>query len=104
MSIMDRRLQLQAVLSGIPGVKKAYFQEPSADLMEYPCIVYHLDSRESIHADNTPYRHSKRYQVTVIDPSATSTIPDVVADLPLCSHDRRFQADKLYHDVFNLYF
>lgn len=104
MSIMDRRLQLQALLSGIPGVKKVYFQEPSADMMEYPCIIYHLDKRESIHADNTPYRHSKRYQVTVIDRNGVSSIPDDVAKLPLCAFDRRFEASKLYHDVFNLYF
>jgi hypothetical protein len=101
---MDRRLQLQALLSGIPGVKKAFFQEPPADMMEYPCIIYHLDRRESSHADNTPYRHSKRYQVTVMDRDSTSTIPDAVADLPLCSFDRRFVVDKLYHDVFNIYF
>ena len=101
---MDRRLQLQALLSGIPGVKKVYFQEPSADLMEYPCIVYHLDDREVIHADNTPYRQSKRYQVTVMDTNGVGTIPDAVANLPLCSFDRRFTVGNLYHDVFNLYF
>lgn len=72
--------------------------------MEYPCIVYHLDRRESTHADNTPYSHSKRYQVTVMDRDGLSTIPDAVANLPLCAFDRRFEVNKLYHDVFNLYF
>lgn len=72
--------------------------------MEYPCIIYKLDKRESTHADNAPYRKSKRYQVTVIDSDALSTIPDVVEDLPTCAFERRFVADKLYHDVFNIYF
>ncbi len=100
----DRRLQLQTILSGIAGVKKAYYQEPSTDLMEYPCIIYHLDRRGVDHADNVPYRHTKRYQVTVIDRSPDSSIPDAVANLPMCSFERRFTASKLTHDVFNLFF
>jgi hypothetical protein len=100
---MDRYLQLQALLNGIPGVK-AWFQEPSADQMKYPCIIFKLDGRDASHADNTPYRHMKRYQVTVMDRNPLSTIPDAVANLPQCTFERRFVADKLYHDVFNLYF
>lgn len=101
---MDRRPQLQTLLSSLPGVKAAYFQEPPATMMVYPCILYKLDQRESRHADNTPYQKSKRYQVTVMDEEGQSLIPDAVADLPLCSFERRFVADRLYHDVFNLYF
>lgn len=101
---MDRYLQLQALLNGIPGVTKAWFQEPSADQMTYPCIVFNLDRREVSHADNTPYRHTKRYQVTVIDRNPLGSIADAVANLPQCAFDRRFVANKLYHDVFNLYF
>ena len=96
--------QIQALLSGIPEVKKAYFQEPPASVMEYPCIIYHLDDRGIVHADNAPYRKLKRYQVTVIDGNPTSTIPDAVADLPYCSFDRRFVVGQLNHDIFNIYF
>jgi hypothetical protein len=101
---MDRYLQLQALLNGIPGVTKAWFQEPSADQMTYPCIIFNLDRRETSHADNTPYRHSKRYQVTDIDKNPLGQSADAVANLPQCTFERRFVADKLYHDVFNLYF
>jgi hypothetical protein len=101
---MDRYLQLQALLNGIPGVTKAWFQEPSADQMVYPCIIFKLDRREVTHADDTPYRHTKRYQVTVIDRDPLGSIADAVANLPQCGFERRFVADKLYHDVFNLYF
>lgn len=72
--------------------------------MEYPCIVYKLDERKNRHADNTPYQKSKRYQVTVIDKDPVSTIPDLVSDLPLSAFERRFVADGLYHEVFNIYF
>lgn len=101
---MDRQPLLQTLLSSIAGVKKAYFEEPPENMMEYPCIVYHLDTRESRHADNSPYQKSKRYQVTVIDQEGLSLIPDAVQDLPLCAFERRFVVGQLYHDVFNLYF
>lgn len=96
--------QIQTLLSSIPKVKKAYFQEPSATVMEYPCVIYKLDDRKNRHADNAPYQKSKRYQVTVIDKDPVSTIPDIVSDLPLSTFERRFVADGLYHDVFNIYF
>lgn len=101
---MDRRLQLQALLSGIPGVAKAYFQAPPATMMVYPCIVYALDNRLSDFANNNPYRNSKRYQVTVIDKDPDSKIPDAIAAMPLSSFAQRFTANNLHHEVFNLYF
>lgn len=101
---MGQREQLQTLLSGIPGVAKAYFQAPPADKMEYPCILYSIDNRDTSFANNTPYRSIKRYQVTVIDRDPDSLIPDVVAALPLSSFSRRFTADNLHHEVYNLYF
>lgn len=101
---MDKRLLLQALLNGIPGVTKAYFQPPADISMEYPCIVYQRDSAVTKFADNRPYSHKKRYQVTVIDRDPDSSIPDAVAELPLCIFSRHFTADQLHHDVYNLYF
>jgi hypothetical protein len=72
--------------------------------MQYPCIVYNRDSVDTEFADNTPYRHTKRYQVTVIDRNPDSGVPDKVAALPMCSYDRFFTADNLNHDVFNIFF
>jgi hypothetical protein len=101
---MGSRLQLQTLLSGIPDVAKAYFQAPPADILEYPCIIYTVDDRESSFADNSPYRNTKRYQVTVIDRDPDTKIPDAIAALPLSRFSRRFVANKLHHEVFNLYF
>jgi hypothetical protein len=72
--------------------------------MSYPCIVYERDDIDTKFADNRPYSHKKRYQVTVIDPNPDSEIPDRVAELPLCSFSRAFKADNLNHDIFNLFF
>jgi hypothetical protein len=99
-----RRVTLQTFLENLIGSSNVYFQPPSNLSMQYPCIVYSRDSAETLFADNSPYRNTKRYQVTVIDRDPDSILPDKVAGLSLCSFERHFTADNLNHDVFNLYF
>jgi hypothetical protein len=101
---MDRRLQLQALLSSIPGVTKVYFQPPPSISMTYPCIVYKRDSASNQHANNLSYRNVKRYQVTIMDYDPDSSIPDAVAQLPTANFSQHFTADKLNHDIYTLYF
>jgi hypothetical protein len=72
--------------------------------IQYPCIVYQRYNAQTVFADNLPFRRTKRYQVTVIDADPDSSIPDEVAKLPMCTHNRFFVANNLNHDVFNLYF
>lgn len=102
---MALRQQLHDILKGIVGSgNKVYFQPPASIQMTYPCIVYKRDALNTKHADNKPYSQTKRYQVTVIDRTPDSDIPDKVAALPLCMFDRHFAADDLNHDVYTLYF
>lgn len=101
---MDPRLQLQDLLESILGSENVYFQPPANVLMQYPAIVYQRDNADTTFAGNNPYRYVKRYQVTVIDRDPDSKIPDKVAALPMCTHNRFFRANNLNHDVFTLYF
>lgn len=101
---MGTRLELQELLADLLGSKNVYFQPPATLHMNYPCIVYNRDDINMSYADNHPYRHKKRYQITVIDENPDSSILDKVAALPLCSYERFFAADNLNHDVFNLFF
>jgi hypothetical protein len=101
---LTSRLQLQNLFETLLGSRNVYFQPPANVQMQYPCIVYELDTVESLFADNKPYRHTKRYQVTVIDSDPDSGLPDKIAELPLCSFQRHYTADNLNHDVFNLFF
>lgn len=99
---MAPQSELQTLLKTMaPNV---YFQPPANLTMKYPCIRYERDGRDTKFADNKPYKHKKRYQVTVMDQDPDSEIADKVADLPLCIFDRHFTADNLNHDVYNLYF
>jgi hypothetical protein len=97
------RIELQNLLEETAGVQ-AYFQPPNGLKMVYPCITYERDTTDTTFADNLPYSINKRYTVTVIDRNPDSDIPDKIALLPTCVHNRFFVADNLNHDVFTLYF
>lgn len=101
---MAPRQDLQNLLKVILGSSNVYFQPPSNITMKYPAIVYNRNDIRTEFANNEPYTHKKRYQVTVMDVNPDSDIVDKVAALPLCSYDRSYTADNLNHDVFNLFF
>lgn len=101
---MGQRLELQNLLTEILGTDQVYFQPPPTVSMVYPCIVYRRDYELMRFADDKPYSHKKRYQVTVIDQDPDSIIPDKIAELPLCTYDRFYTAENLNHDVFKLFF
>lgn len=103
--------QLQTLLENLtvteaePDKKvQVYFQPPSNLSMVYPCIVFHRDFTMVAFADNLPFRRMKRYVLTVIDRDPDGAIADLVAELPMCKHNRFYTADNLNHDVFNLFF
>lgn len=100
---MDRRLLLHEILTGL-GAEKVYFQPPANVSMVYPCIVYKRDSADTQFADDTTYRYTKRYMVTVITDDPDSDIPDKLTQLSLCTFNRHYVSGNLNHDVFNLYF
>lgn len=99
---MAPRLELQSLFEGI--TEHVYFQPPANIEMEFPCIVYEVDGARLVHAGNMLYRHTKRYQVTVIDRNPDSELPDKVIELPMCDFNRYFPADNLNHYVFTLFF
>ena len=99
---MGQRLDLHAIFKQI--IPNVYFQPPSNVNLVYPCIIYERSRMDIRHGNNNPYKHTKRYQVTVISRNPDDSYADEVARLPLCAHDTFFTADNLNHDVFTLYF
>lgn len=99
---MAQRLELQSLLETF--TEHVYFQPPTNVKLEYPCIVYRRDSAETKFADDHPYKHTKRYSVTIIDRDPDSEIPDKVAAMPMSLFNRFFTANNLNHDVYNVYF
>jgi hypothetical protein len=101
---MAQRLELQELLVEILDSNHVYFQPPNNVEMEFPCIVYIREGIDSKWADNNPYSLENRYLVTVMDRDPDSEVPDKLAALPKCVHDRFFTADNLNHNVFRLFF
>lgn len=98
---MDR-LQLQQLLETF--TEHVYFQPPTNIVMEYPCIVYRRDFADTKFADDKPYDHRLRYQITIIDRDPDSEIPAKVAAMQMSLFNRFFTVDNLNHDVYNVYF
>ncbi len=101
---MAPRLELQSKLETLLGSRNVYFQPPPGKDMVFPCIVYKRDDIPMEYADNSPYKHMIKYQVTVVDQNPDGEILEKVLELPLCSYDRFYTADQLNHDVFSLFF
>lgn len=95
---------LQKILTEILGTKEVYFQPPDDASMEYPCIVYHLDTIDTRYADNKPYKISKAYLVKYIDYYPDMTIPDKIAQLPTAKFVNHYTADNLNHYSYRLYY
>ena len=101
---MDRRLELQEILTNILGSSNVYFQPPSTVKMEYPCVVFQRDNIEQKFADNRAYISRVRYSLTLISRSPENNLISKILELPYCSYDRFYTADNLNHDVFTLYY
>lgn len=101
---MAQRLELQALFVGLLGSPNVYFQPPPTVSIQYPCIIYKHDDIDTNYADNKPYKHRTRYQVTIIDRDPDSVIHKKVGELPLSAYDRFYTADNLNHHVYNLFF
>jgi len=101
---MGSRLELQTLLSAIPGVSAVYFQPPATISMTYPCIVYDLSDIDVKHANNKPYILTKEYTLTVIDKDPDTAIIFEIIKLPSSEFNRFFAADGLNHYVFTLNF
>ena len=101
---MDRRLELHDILSSIPGVKKAYFQPPETEKLEYPCIIYHLQNVDMLPANDIPYKNRDGYSVMVIDRNPDSEIRRAIEKMPLCRWDRFFATEGLNHWSYVLYY
>lgn len=100
---MVNRIELRDALRAILGSKQVYFQPPESQKLEYPCIIYELNDYNLIKADNGNHHISDSYSITLITKQPDETIGRAILDLPMCSFNRPFINDGLYHYVFTIY-
>lgn len=102
---MESRLKLHEEFCGVLGTIKAYFQPPASVKMSYPCVRYSLDGLQSFKANDRNYKNTRKYKVVVIDVDPDSDIYlKILEHFPMCSLDRTYTADNLYHWVLTLYY
>lgn len=102
---MASRLELHQELIGILGSNYVYFQPPETVKLKYPAIIYELAGIYHKPANDKKYIAEKRYTVTFIHLNPDITYSEEMYNVfPMCSFDRRFVNDNLYHDVYTLYY
>lgn len=101
---MASRLELQAKLEELLGVKHVYYQPPESLKLEYPAIVYSKSKITTRKANNSTYYKTTRYDITVIDKRPDNPVIEKLMKLPYCSYDRSYKVDGLNHDTLNLYY
>lgn len=104
-SVQKQRLVVQKKLESIKCVKHVYYQPPSSERLEYPCIIYELSNYESFNANNKSYLYWPRYTVTAISSDPESMIPEIIrkfSDGFYTTFSRFFTVDNLNHWVFDM--
>lgn len=86
-------------------VSRVYFQPPESLKMEYECIRYSRTGVNVQRANNGVYVTANKYEVIVIDYDPDSKIPDKILErFPMCTFDRAYVSDNLYHTALTLYY
>lgn len=102
---MGTRIQLHEKLLAVFGSNRVYFQPPSTIKMAYPAIVYNFSGFSTKPANDAKYMVEKRYTVTFIHSNPdVDYSSEMYSAFPMCSFDRRFVNDNLYHDVYTIYY
>lgn len=101
-----RRLGFEEILKHVLGESNVYYVPPEGIRaeMQYPCLVYELDTMQRNSADNLAYTSTPRYQVTFIRKTkADDPVVHKLLALPNSSFSRHFATSGLNHDVFTIY-
>lgn len=101
---MASRIELHEELKSLLGSNNVYYQAPDSVKMEYPAIRYKRSDVDTKFANNKPYMHKNKYEITVIDRKPDNAVIDKILELPMCTYDRHYTADNLNHDVLTLYY
>lgn len=96
------RSELSDILHTI--CSNVYFQPPASKKMTYPCIVYNLDNKDVIFADNNRYIIMDQYSVTYITRDPDDENVNNILALRYCNLTRSYPSDNLHHYSYRLYF
>ena len=101
---MHNRLDLHELLCEVLGSRNVYYSPPATIRMKYPAIVYSRSDIDNKFANDSVYKQSHVYSITVIDDDPDSEIVERMSLIPRCKFDRHFVSDNLNHDTFTIYY
>ena len=101
---MASRKELHNRLIEILGSTNVYFNPPESIKLQYQCIIYNLDNKELVKADNVNYLKRNYYNVTLIHPDPVNKIQDMILDLPYCRFTSFYSSDDLNHYRYQIYY
>ena len=101
---MHNRLDLHELLCEVLGSRNVYYSPPATIRMKYPAIVYSRSDIDNKFANDSVYKQSHVYSITVIDDDPDSEIVEKMSRVPRCRFDRHFVSDNLNHDTFTIYY
>lgn len=102
---MARRLQLHEKLCEILGSRNVYFQPPESVKLKYDCIIYKIENRNDLRADDGRYRGLVAYELMYISRDPDSEIPEeLMNSFNYISSSRSYTVDNLHHELFTLYY
>lgn len=101
---MASRKELHHRLEEILGSRNVYFNPPQNMMLEYPCILYNLDDKQTVKADNINYLIQNYYNVTLIHPDPVNKIQDAIMELPYCTFTSFYSTDDLNHFRYQIYY
>lgn len=101
---MASRHDLHDKLKELMGNDHVYFQPPETLKLQFPCIIYQLDTGDTQFSDDMPYYFTRRYQLTLVTKDPDSELIDKIAtSLPSIRLDRFFTAENMNHYIYKLY-
>lgn len=99
-----KRRVIQSKLEALLGSGHVYFQPPENVKIAYPAFVYERAKPDIKRADNSAYLYTHCFSITYIRKDNGDDLPEmIVRAFDLCSEDRTFISNNLYHTVFKLY-
>lgn len=91
------------LLKEVSGIK-VYYQPPETVKMVYPCIRCSRSNIRQNYANDKTYSKFNRYELIVISEEFDYDVVDTLLELEMCSFDRQYVADNLYHYVLSIYY
>lgn len=101
------REELHEELVTILGSNSVYFQKPSSYKISYPAIVYSLSSADTKFADNSPYLHKRKYQLTLLTMDPDDELVEKITmsqTLQRVTFENHFVKDNIHHFIYRLYY